>query len=66
MGGLPMDVRHALRAFRRAPVFTVVVVTTLIAGIAAVTTIFSYINAIYFTPLPYHEAHRVVNVAERS
>jgi predicted permease len=47
------DVRHGLRAFRRAPSFAAVVILTLTLGIGANTAIFSIINGVLLRPLPY-------------
>ncbi|MFZ0820778.1 MAG: ABC transporter permease [Candidatus Acidiferrales bacterium] len=46
------DLRFALRMLARNKAFTVVVVLTLALGIAANTTIFSWINATLLTPIP--------------
>jgi putative ABC transport system permease protein len=59
------DTRYALRAFRRSPGFTSVALTTLVVGIAAVTSIFSYMNAVYFAALPYKDANRIVALSQR-
>ncbi|HEY4216113.1 MAG TPA: ABC transporter permease [Gemmatimonadaceae bacterium] len=59
------DVRFAWRSLKRAPGFVAVALTTLVVGIAAITSIFSYMDAIYFAPLPYHDADRVVALTER-
>jgi hypothetical protein len=37
---------------------------TLVVGIAAVTSIFSYFDAVYFAPFPYKDANRVVALNE--
>src|ERR1051325_2166036 len=62
---LATDLRLALRAARRAPGFTSVALVTLIVGIAAVTSIFSYMNAVYFATLPYKDIDRLVALSER-
>ena len=59
------DLRFAARMFRRAPGFAVVAFVTLVVGIAAVTSIFSYLDAIYFAHLPYRDADRIVALNER-
>jgi len=56
------DVRYALRALRRRPSFTLVVVLTLTLGIGANTTIFSLLHQALLRPLPYADADRLVFV----
>jgi len=62
---LSADLRFAARVFRRAPMFTLVAFTTLVVGIATVTSVFSYMNAVYFAALPYRDAGRIVALSER-
>ena len=57
------DARFALRTFRRAPTFTLVVVATLAIGIGANTAIFSVFDALLLRPLPYRDPSRLVNVS---
>lgn len=59
-----LDVRYAARVFRRAPQLTAVAFVTLVAGSASVTTIFSYMNAVYYAPLPYANADRLVALGQ--
>jgi predicted permease len=46
------DLKHALRSLMRRPGFSGVVVLTLALGIGANVTIFSWIDALVFNPLP--------------
>ena len=62
---LAADVRYALRKLRRAPGFSTIAILTLAAGIAAVSTIFSFANGVYFRPLPYNDAERLVAIDEQ-
>jgi len=58
------DIRHGVRRLRRTPGFTVVAVSTLALGIGASTAIFSAVNPILFTPLPYPQPRRIVSVSD--
>ena len=54
------DARHALRTFRKNLGFTTVVILTLAIGIGANTAIFSVVNGVLLTPLPYPESNRLM------
>src|SRR5436190_10037843 len=51
-GGLPGNIRYALRQFRQAPMFTAAAVFTLALGIGGTTAIFTLIDAVMLKSLP--------------
>lgn len=56
------DIRFAVRALRRTPLFSVLLVATLGLGMGATTAMFSVAHAVLWAPLPYPDADRLVAV----
>ena len=54
------DLRFAVRSLAKEYGFTTVAVLTLAVGVGANTAMFSALNAIFMTPLPYEEPERLV------
>jgi macrolide transport system ATP-binding/permease protein len=46
------DLLYALRQLKRSPAFTALAILTLAVGMAAVTTVFTWANAVLFNPWP--------------
>ncbi|MCU1263013.1 MAG: hypothetical protein JWO80_5898 [Bryobacterales bacterium] len=57
------DLKHALRGMRRDAGFTTFAVLIAGLGIGASSTIFSVVNALLLRPLPFHDADRLVWIA---
>ena len=68
--GLPVietlvrDVRHAARALRREPGFTVLTVLMLGVGLGSATTMFSVVNGVLLNPLRFRQPQQLVVVHE--
>jgi predicted permease len=62
---LRRDLRHAIRALRRAPGFTIVAVFALGLGIGVNTAFFTLVNAICLRGLPIDEPDRVMYISGR-
>jgi putative ABC transport system permease protein len=66
METLLRDIRYGIFLALRRPAFTFIIVLTLALGIGATTAIFSVINSILLSPLPYEGADRLVTVWQKS
>ena len=62
MDFIQRDLRFAIRVLLRRPAFTLVGIFTLALGVGANTAIFSVVNGVLLTPLPYDDADRLVTV----
>ena len=61
-----IDLRHAIRALRATPSFTIGALLVLALGTGATTAIFSIVDAVALRPLPYADPDRIVAVGVRA
>jgi putative ABC transport system permease protein len=62
---LRKDLKYAIRGLRKSPGFTAVAVATIALAIGANTAMFSFVDGLFLSPLPYPDADRIVRVLER-
>jgi len=57
---LRQDIHYTLRSLRRQPAFALIAIITLGLGIGANTAIFTVVDGVLLSPLPYRESGRLV------
>lgn len=62
MTGLLLDVRYAVRSLQKSSGILVVALVTIALGVGANTAMFSVVNAVLLSPLPYPAADRLVSL----
>src|SRR5262249_36080837 len=60
------DLRHAVRALRRSPSFSIFTILTFALAVGGVTLIVTLTNAVFLKPLPYPRSDRLVSLMEKS
>src|ERR1700694_3066288 len=64
MSSTAADIRFALRLLRKAPGFTISVITVLALGIGANAAVFSALDQTVIRPLPYVDPDRLAMLSE--
>ena len=65
MENLLADVRHSLRVLIKSPGFTLIAILALALGIGANTAIFSVIDQVLLSPLPFKDSERIMSVQRK-
>lgn len=62
MNGLILDVRYALRGLAKTPAIFLIALVTIALGVGVNTAMFSVVNAVVLSPLPYPAPERLVSL----
>ncbi|MEQ1856435.1 MAG: ABC transporter permease [Longimicrobiales bacterium] len=62
MTGLLADLRFAIRSLLRHPTFSLVAVVTLALGIGANTAVFTLVDGVLLSPLPFEESDELIEI----
>jgi predicted permease len=63
LNGWSAELRHALRTLGRTPAFTATVVSTLGLAIGAIAAVYTVLDRVLLSPLPYRNPDRLVSIA---
>jgi putative ABC transport system permease protein len=64
MDTLLKDIRYATRGLLKHPAFAAIAILTVALGIGANTAIFSVVNTVILSPLPFPEQHQLLRLGE--
>ena len=66
LGTIWGDIHFAVRGLIRRPLFAATVILTLAVGIGANTSVFTLVDGLLFTPLPYEEPEELISLFEEN